>query len=60
MHNFGVCGVGSAEKDAFLCPDHVFLMGILLTDYFNHFCPSFLAATEDPAPSLGAWKGSWR
>lgn len=62
MHNFWVFGVGSAGKDAFLSPDHIFLLGILITS-FNSFCIFFLAGlpvAEEPPPSLGAWKGSQR
>lgn len=42
MHNFWVCGVSSAGKDAFLSPDHIFLLGILITS-FNSFYTFFLA-----------------
>lgn len=41
--NFWVCGVGSAGKDDFLSPDHMFLLGILITS-FNCFCTFFLAS----------------
>lgn len=41
--NFWVCGVGSAGKEDFLSPDHMFLLGILITS-FNCFCTFFLAS----------------
>lgn len=59
IHNFWVCGVGSGGKDAFRCPDHTFLLGILITS-FNCFCTFFLAGLScswGASPPSGGLEG---